>query len=113
VLFIESVGDLACPSLLDRGEAARVVVASVTEGEDKPIKHPHAFRSAHVLLVTKRDLAGHVEFDAPRFTTFAREVNPSAVILPLSARTGEGMARWYDWLRAARVAVSRAGSRSS
>ncbi len=113
VLFIENVGDLVCPSLIDLGEAARVVVASVTEGEDKPIKCPHMFRSAHVLLVSKQDLAAHVEFDAARFTTFAREVNPSAVILPVSARTGDGMARWYDWLRAARVAASRASSRAS
>jgi hydrogenase nickel incorporation protein HypB len=102
VLFVENVGNLVCPALFDLGESARVVVASVTEGEDKPVKYPHMFRRADVLVLNKVDIAGHVEFDAARFEGFLREVSPGVQAIPVSARTGEGVGEWYEWLRSRR-----------
>jgi hydrogenase nickel incorporation protein HypB len=100
LVFIENVGNLVCPALFDLGERARVVVASVTEGEDKPVKYPHMFRKADAIVLNKIDLAEHVDFDLERFTAFVREVNEGAPVLPVSAKTGDGLERWYDWLRA-------------
>jgi hydrogenase nickel incorporation protein HypB len=99
VVFIENVGNLVCPALFDLGERAKVVVASVTEGEDKPIKYPHAFRAAALILLNKVDLAPHVDFDAERFRRSLATVNPEATLLPVSAKTGEGLSGWYGWLR--------------
>jgi hydrogenase nickel incorporation protein HypB len=99
VLFIENVGNLVCPALFDLGESARVVVASVTDGEDKPVKYPHMFRRADLLVLNKIDLARHTEFDARKFDAFFREVSPSAGAISLSAKTGEGVSVWYEWLR--------------
>ncbi len=99
IVMIENVGNLVCPALFDLGERAKVVILSVTEGEDKPLKYPHMFRAAAMMLVSKIDLLPYVEFDIARVTASAREVNPDIAVLCLSARTGEGMEQWYAWLR--------------
>lgn len=101
LLFVENVGNLVCPALFDLGEGARVVVLSVTEGEDKPLKYPHMFRAADLMLLTKVDLLPHLDFDADRAESNAREVNPGIACLRVSSRSGEGLPAWYDWLRAA------------
>mmetsp|Transcript_4942 Transcript_4942/g.17822 ORF Transcript_4942/g.17822 Transcript_4942/m.17822 type:complete len:316 (-) Transcript_4942:9429-10376(-) len=102
VVFIENVGNLVCPSLFDLGERARVVVLSVTEGDDKPLKYPHMFRSADLMITTKMDLAPHVAFDVGRAERHARSVNPTIRCLRLSATQGDGLDEWYGWLRAMR-----------
>jgi hydrogenase nickel incorporation protein HypB len=111
VVMIENVGNLICPAMFDLGEWAKVVILSVTEGEDKPLKYPHMFRAAEVMILNKIDLLPHVEFDAERAATNAREVNPDVVIMHLSARTGAGLDAWYGWVRqqlaAARAAADR------
>jgi hydrogenase nickel incorporation protein HypB len=99
IVMIENVGNLVCPAMFDLGERAKVVILSVTEGEDKPLKYPHMFRAASLMLINKIDLLPHVDFDVARVTASAREVNPGISVLALSARTGEGMEQWYDWLR--------------
>jgi hydrogenase nickel incorporation protein HypB len=99
VVMIENVGNLVCPALFDLGERAKVVIVSVTEGEDKPIKYPHMFRAAAVMVVNKIDLLPHVSFDLDRFLAYAREVNPHFDVLQVSATRDEGLADWYDWLR--------------
>jgi hydrogenase nickel incorporation protein HypB len=99
IVVIENVGNLVCPALFDLGEEARVVLASVTEGADKPVKYPHMFRQADLVLVTKTDLLPYVDFDIRRYAADLRKVSPGAMMLKLSAVTGEGMDSWYDWLR--------------
>jgi hydrogenase nickel incorporation protein HypB len=99
VVVIENVGNLVCPALFDLGEQARVVLASVTEGADKPVKYPHMFRQADLVLVTKTDLLPYVDFDTERHAADVRSLSPGAVLLPLSATNGAGMPAWYDWLR--------------
>jgi len=99
VLMIENVGNLVCPALFDLGEAARVVIFSVTEGEDKPLKYPHMFRAANVLLLSKTDLLPHLRVDLQRMIDSALTVNPGLTIFPVSAYTGEGLSAWYGWLR--------------
>jgi hydrogenase nickel incorporation protein HypB len=99
MVMIENVGNLVCPALFDLGERAKVVILSVTEGDDKPRKYPHMFRAASLMLISKIDLLPHVEFNIARVTANAHEVNPDISVLRLSARTGEGMQQWYDWLR--------------
>jgi hydrogenase nickel incorporation protein HypB len=99
IVMIENVGNLVCPAMFDLGERAKVVILSVTEGEDKPLKYPHMFRAASLMLINKIDLLPHVEFDIDRVIANAAEVNPDMSVLRLSARTGEGMSSWYDWLR--------------
>jgi hydrogenase nickel incorporation protein HypB len=99
IVMIENVGNLVCPAMFDLGERAKVVILSITEGEDKPLKYPHMFRAASLMLINKIDLLPHVEFDIARAIANAREVNPAMSVLRLSARTGEGMQAWYDWLR--------------
>ncbi|MEV0084886.1 hydrogenase nickel incorporation protein HypB [Saccharopolyspora sp. NPDC050642] len=98
VVFVENVGNLVCPALFDLGERVRVVLASVTEGEDKPLKYPHMFRSADLVLLNKIDLLPHVDFDVARFTDAASTANPGARVQPLSVSTGEGLDAWYAWL---------------
>ena len=98
VLFIENVGNLICPAEYDLGEDLRVVLFSVTEGEDKPLKYPLAFNTAHVVLLTKCDIADAVEFDNDEATESIRHVNPAAPIIELSARTGEGRDLWFAFL---------------
>jgi hydrogenase nickel incorporation protein HypB len=99
VVMIENVGNLVCPSLFDLGEAARVVLASVTEGDDKPLKYPHMFRRADLVLVSKTDLLPYVDFDSRRHAADVRRTSPHALMLQVSAATGAGMQEWYDWLR--------------
>ncbi|HSC62918.1 MAG TPA: hydrogenase nickel incorporation protein HypB [Caldimonas sp.] len=98
LLMIENVGNLVCPSAFDLGEAHKVVVLSVTEGEDKPLKYPDMFAAASLLLLNKVDLLPHLDFDVARCLEFARRVNPTITILQVSARTGAGMDAWLDWL---------------
>jgi hydrogenase nickel incorporation protein HypB len=98
LLFVENVGNLVCPALFDLGEGARVVIASTTEGEDKPLKYPHMFRAADLVVLNKVDLLPHLEFDVDRFTAHVRSVNPSAKVLQLSAIRGNGLSAWYRWL---------------
>lgn len=107
VLFVENVGNLVCPALFDLGEAARVVMLSVTEGEDKPLKYPHMFRSAQLMLLTKIDLLPYVSFDAGRAEANAREINPGLHFLRVSATSGEGLADWYAWLHNRQVGQSQ------
>ncbi len=97
-VVIENVGNLICPSMFDLGEERRILVASVTEGEDKPLKYPHMFRSAHVILLNKVDLLPHVDFKEDLFLGHAREVNPGARFFRVSATRGDGLGEWYDWL---------------
>lgn len=107
VLFIENVGNLVCPALFDLGERARVVVLSVTEGDDKPLKYPHMFRSASLMLLTKTDLLPHVDFDPAQAEAHARAINPHIRCLRLSVKSGEGMAEWYAWLRSAQAELEQ------
>lgn len=100
LLFIENVGNLVCPAAFDLGEAAKVAILSVTEGEDKPLKYPDMFTAARLAVLTKTDLAPHCGVDMALYTANLRRVNPGIEILALSARTGEGMAGWLAWLRA-------------
>jgi hydrogenase nickel incorporation protein HypB len=102
VVLIENVGNLVCPALFDLGERAKVVIVSVTEGEDKPIKYPHMFRASEVMLLNKIDLLPHLSFDVERCIGYARQVNPRLRIMKISATKGEGLAEWYDWLRTQR-----------
>jgi hydrogenase nickel incorporation protein HypB len=99
VVIIENVGNLVCPALFDLGEAVRIVLASVTEGADKPAKYPHMFSRADVVLVSKTDLLPYVDFDAGRHAADVRQLSPGARLLPVSAVTGDGMQAWYDWLQ--------------
>jgi hydrogenase nickel incorporation protein HypB len=99
LLLIENVGNLVCPALFDLGERAKVVIFSVTEGEDKPLKYPHMFGAAEVLLLSKIDLLPHVRFDEERAVANALAVNPRLTVFRLSAYTGQGLAEWYGWLK--------------
>jgi len=108
LLFIENVGNLVCPAAWDLGERAKVVLFSVTEGEDKPLKYPRMFREARYAVITKIDLLPHLTFDLPRAIASAREVNPALEIFLTSATTGEGMDEWFAFLRRE---VSRASAR--
>ena len=99
VVMVENVGNLVCPALFDLGEHAKVVILSVTEGEDKPAKYPHMFKAASLMLLNKVDLLPHLRFDVQRCIAYAREVNPGIKVLQVSAQSGEGMQAWYAWLR--------------
>ncbi|HBZ70758.1 MAG TPA: hydrogenase accessory protein HypB, partial [Deltaproteobacteria bacterium] len=94
-----NVGNLVCPALFDLGERARVVLSSVTEGEEKPIKYPHMFRASDLVLLNKMDLLPYVEFDVDHFLAHARSANPRIKVLPVSATRGDGLSAWYTWLR--------------
>lgn len=98
LLLIENVGNLVCPASFDLGEHHKVVVLSVTEGEDKPLKYPHMFHEADLMLLNKIDLLPHLNFDVAKCREMALRVNPNIKIIELSAQTGEGMAQWYEWL---------------
>ena len=99
VVMIENVGNLVCPALFDLGEKCKVAILSVTEGEDKPIKYPHMFRAAEVMILNKIDLLPYLNFNVDDCINYARTVNPDIKIFQLSATTGEGMDGWYDWLQ--------------
>jgi hydrogenase nickel incorporation protein HypB len=107
LLLIENVGNLVCPAAFDLGEAHKVVILSVTEGEDKPIKYPDMFHAADLLVVNKIDLLPHLDFDVEAAIAFAHRVRPGLEVLRVSARTGEGFAAWIDWL-ARGVAAAKA-----
>lgn len=100
VLFIENVGNLVCPASFDLGEAHKVAILSVTEGEDKPLKYPDMFAAADLMVLNKVDLLPHLDFDVERCIEYARRVNPEMSVLRLSARSGEGMDDWVEWIRA-------------
>jgi hydrogenase nickel incorporation protein HypB len=106
ILFIENVGNLVCPASWDLGEQAKVVLMSVTEGEDKPLKYPKMFREAAYAVLNKIDLLPHVPFDPVAAVANARDVNPRLQFFFTSATTGEGLDEWYDFLRA-RVGATR------
>ena len=106
VLFIENVGNLVCPAAFDLGEAHKVVILSVTEGEDKPIKYPDMFHAADLMLLNKVDLLPYLQFDVDRCIEYARRVNRNIKVLKVSATSGEGMDGWYQWIRATRVLAS-------
>jgi hydrogenase nickel incorporation protein HypB len=98
VVLIENVGNLVCPALFDLGERAKVVVMSVTDGEDKPVKYPHAFRGSELMILNKIDLLPHLQFDVGRCLEFARQINPGLRVIQVSGTRGDGLSEWYDWL---------------
>ena len=98
ILFVENVGNLVCPAGFDLGEAETIVLLSVTEGDDKPLKYPDVFAAAGTMVLTKIDLLPHVDFDVDRCIEHARSINPEIFVLQLSARTGEGMQSWIDFI---------------
>lgn len=108
IVMIENVGNLVCPAMFDLGEHARIVVLSVTEGEDKPIKYPHMFRSANLMILNKVDLLPHVDFDVDRTVAYARQINPNIEVIQLSSRTGAGIEQWYDWIRRQKQLIAEA-----
>ncbi|ABD90016.1 hydrogenase nickel incorporation protein HypB [Rhodopseudomonas palustris] len=106
VLFVENVGNLVCPAAFDLGEAAKVVILSVTEGEDKPLKYPDMFAAADLMILNKIDLAPYVSFNVERCLELAHRVNPRLSVLQLSATTGEGLAAWVQWIEARQRAIA-------
>ncbi|TNB46252.1 hydrogenase nickel incorporation protein HypB [Martelella lutilitoris] len=111
IVFIENVGNLVCPAPFDLGENHKVVILSVTEGDDKPLKYPDIFAASDLMIINKSDLSPYVDFDIDAAIANARRVNPKIGVLALSARTGEGMQAWINWIDAARhlSAVSNSG----
>ncbi|MGD0711527.1 MAG: hydrogenase nickel incorporation protein HypB [Bacteroidales bacterium] len=99
LLIIENVGNLVCPSLFDLGEAKRVVIISVTEGEDKPIKYPNMFMTSDLCIINKTDLLPYVDFNVEKAKEYALRVNHHLEFIELSVKTGEGMKKWYEWLK--------------
>jgi hydrogenase nickel incorporation protein HypB len=99
IVMIENVGNLVCPALFDLGESAKVVITSVTEGDDKPLKYPHMFRESTVMILNKVDLLPYVPFSMARCLDFVRQVNPRLRVIPVSALRGDGLDEWYDWIR--------------
>lgn len=98
-LFIENVGNLVCPSLFDLGESKRIVIVSVTEGEDKPIKYPTMFESSDICIINKTDLLPYLDFDIEQLKEYALRVNHHLEFIELSVKSGEGIDAWYDWLK--------------
>ncbi len=105
VLFVENVGNLVCPADFDLGEHAKVVILSVTEGEDKPIKYPNIFANSQLMILSKIDLLPHVDFNIEACVAFARKVNPSIEVIKVSAKSGEGMEEWIKWIRNAQAKI--------
>ncbi len=99
ILMIENVGNLVCPALFDLGERHKVVIMSITEGEDKPLKYPHMFRAAGLMLLNKIDLEPYLAFDIERCVGYAKQINPDLEVLRVSATRGDGLDAWYAWLR--------------
>ena len=110
LLFIENVGNLVCPAGFDLGEAHKVVVLSVTEGEDKPLKYPDMFTAADLALINKADLLPHLDADPELIISNARRINPRLDIITVSAKTGAGMADWLDWIKAAHATLRPAAA---
>jgi hydrogenase nickel incorporation protein HypB len=98
ILFIENVGNLVCPAMFDLGEYKRVLVISVTEGEDKPLKYPNMFETSHLCIINKSDLLPHVDFSTEEFMQNARTINHHLEFITMSAKTGEGLNLWFDWI---------------
>lgn len=98
ILFIENVGNLVCPALFDLGENKRVVIISVTEGEDKPAKYPNMFETSHLCLINKSDLLPYLDFNLETFKSIALKVNPRLQFIVMSAKSGEGFTEWYDYI---------------
>jgi hydrogenase nickel incorporation protein HypB len=98
LLFIENVGNLVCPAMWDLGEAAKIAILSVTEGEDKPLKYPDMFAAAKLMVLNKIDLLPHLDFDVPQCIAYAQRVNPGIEVLLVSAKTGAGIDAWVEWL---------------
>jgi len=98
-LFIENVGNLVCPASYDLGEKTKIVLMSVTEGEDKPAKYPKMFRVSTALVITKLDLLPYVDFDLDKAIGYARKINPDIKVFTLSIKSEEGLSGWYDYLR--------------
>lgn len=111
ILFIENVGNLVCPALWDLGEAGKVAILSVTEGEDKPLKYPDMFAAAKLMILNKIDLLPHLDFDVQRCLDYAHQVNPQLQIIQLSARDGTGLDAWLDWLLAGAPESDRKAAR--
>jgi len=101
LVLVENVGNLVCPAEFEVGEHAKVALLSVTEGEDKPLKYPIMFQEADCLLITKLDLAPYLEIDLSQIEANVRQMNPNVTIIPVSAKTGEGLEIWYNWVRTA------------
>ena len=99
LLFVENVGNLVCPALFDLGESGKVVVISVTEGDDKPLMYPHMFAAADLIVINKIDLLPYVEFDVDRCQRDARSLNPDVDIISLSVKSGAGLESWYEWMK--------------
>ncbi len=99
ILFIENIGNLVCPSMFDLGERRRVVIISVTEGDDKPLKYPDMFASSHLCIINKIDLLPYVTFDVKKVREYAHRINPALEFLEVSCTSTEGLGEWYDWLR--------------
>ena len=106
ILFVENVGNLVCPAEFDLGEEKRVVMISVTEGDDKPLKYPSIFASSDLMIVTKIDLSPHVDFDCEACIRYAKRLKPSIEIIRTSAKTGEGLEEWYHWIGARLMATT-------
>ena len=106
LVLVENVGNLVCPAEFEVGEHAKVALLSVTEGEDKPLKYPVMFQQADCLLITKTDLVSYLDIDIERIKANVRQMNPQVIIIPVSAKTGEGLETWFDWLRSRSVGAS-------
>ncbi|MCK5426495.1 MAG: hydrogenase nickel incorporation protein HypB [Thermodesulfovibrionia bacterium] len=102
ILFIENVGNLVCPSFFELGEHIRVVLVSVPEGSDKPLKYPKAFKTSHVFIITKSDLVAHFDFDIEQLREHALSITPLLSIYVLSAKTGDGLEEWFDFIKKAK-----------
>ncbi|HEY9845410.1 MAG TPA: hydrogenase nickel incorporation protein HypB [Candidatus Caenarcaniphilales bacterium] len=101
LVLVENVGNLVCPAEFEVGEHVKVALLSITEGEDKPLKYPIMFQEADCLLITKMDLAPHLDIDVNRIVANVRQMNPTVTIMPVSAKTGAGLEAWFNWVRAA------------
>jgi hydrogenase nickel incorporation protein HypB len=108
LVLIENVGNLVCPALFDLGERAKAVIFSVADGEDKPLKYPHMFSAAGIVILNKIDLLPHLDFSVEKAIEHLRRINNEAIVLQLSARTGEGMGAWCDWLLSEAAAARQA-----
>ena len=105
LVLVENVGNLVCPAEFEVGEHAKVALLSVTEGEDKPLKYPVMFQAADCLLITKMDLAPYLEIDISQIVANVKQMNPNVKIIPVSAKTKEGLEAWFDWVRSQRQAT--------
>lgn len=106
VVLIENVGNLVCPAAFDLGEASKVVILSVTEGEDKPIKYPDMFAAADLMILSKIDLLPYLDFDVDKAIDYAYRVNPSLAVMKVSAKSGDGLAEWQDWIKAGAITAT-------